>query len=51
MREARMGAQSHTSPDLSHEPRAVLQEFSPIPDGGRGLQRSLNTIIQYGILF
>jgi len=29
-REARMGAQSHISPDLSHEHRAVLQEISPI---------------------
>jgi len=27
-----MGAQSHTSPDLSHKPHAVLQEFSSNPD-------------------
>ena len=28
-----MGSQSHTSPNLSRERHAVLQDFSPIPDG------------------
>ena len=28
-----MGAQPHISPDLSHEPRPVLQFFSSNPDG------------------
>jgi len=31
-RQACMGAQSHISPDLSHEHRAVLQYFSSNPD-------------------
>jgi hypothetical protein len=31
-RDAHMGAQSHTSPNLSRERRAALQDFSPIPD-------------------
>jgi len=31
-RKAHMGAQSHISPDLSHEHHTVLQEISPIPD-------------------
>jgi len=32
MRDACMGAQSHTSPDLSHKPCTVLQYFSSNPD-------------------
>ena len=31
-RNAHMGAQSHTSLDLSHKCHTVLQDFSPIPD-------------------